>query len=287
MTLAFNPKCYCLAVAECGMDRSDEIADICTTVRALAQVPEPPVKRQTLGILRGDTVNYELQSPRSIGDGDSKAIFSLDDLFAGDQKRLARRYRISLALRLAWGITQLHQTPWIKPSWTWSDFSAITNQRGQFDEGLFITRYFSSMHNVDTLKATDAENAPSFLSIAIGEPVIARLGYALIELASGKRLASLQDSNGPTSKDKDLQDLLTARHLLDTNYIRDEECQAYSDVVHACLYQQVQRDGGLGLRKLRSQDALFESDLTQAIVQPLYDIYRREWGGSSMAVPVC
>jgi hypothetical protein len=138
MTLVFNPKCYCLAVTECEKDRSDEITDICSSIRALAQASDAPSKRQTLGILRADNVDYELQSPRPIGDGDTKAVLSLDDLFTGDQNKLARRHRINLALSLAWGITTLHQTPWIGPSWTWSDFSAVTNrQRGQFDEGLF------------------------------------------------------------------------------------------------------------------------------------------------------
>jgi hypothetical protein len=263
----------------------NEINDICTSLRALSQAPDPLVKRETLGILRAGSVSYELKSPTPIGDGDSRAILSLDDLFTGNQDKLARRHRISLALRLAWGITQLHQTPWISPSWTWSDFSAITNQqRGQIDEGLFITKYFPSMRRSNLSSTANEGTSPSFLSIAIGEPVIARLGYALIELASGKRLASLHDSTDPIIKDQELRDLSTARYLLNCGFVTDEECEAYSDVVHACLYQQVPRDGGFGLRTLRSQDASFERDLTKAIVQPLYNIYRREWESMSVAV---
>jgi hypothetical protein len=149
---------------------------------------------------------------------------------------------------------------------------------------MFITKYFPSQKNLNIPDSPDGEMASSFLKIAIGEPVVARLGYALIELAAGKRLASLHEPSVATSNDKDLQDLLTARHLLDTGFVRDVECEAYSEVVHACLYQQIQRNEGLGLKKLRSQDAWFERDLTRAIVQPLYNIYTREWGSTSAAV---
>ncbi|ETI22748.1 hypothetical protein G647_06824 [Cladophialophora carrionii CBS 160.54] len=285
MTLVYNPKCYCLAVTECGKDRNDEIRDICASIRALGQVSDPPSKQQTLGVLQTDSVNYELKSPRPIGDGDARAVLSLDDLFTGDRSKLARRHRISLALSLAWGVTTLHQTPWIGPSWTWSDFSAIMDrQRGQFDEGLFITKYFPSQQNLNIPETPCAEAPPSLLKIALGEPVVARLGYALIELAKGERFASLHEPSASTSTDKDLQDLLTARHLLETGVVRDEECEAYSAVVQVCLYQQIQREEGLGMKTLRSQDAWFERDLTRAIVQPLYNIYTREWGSPSPAV---
>ena len=293
MTLVFAPKCYCLSVAVCGHDRLDEITDICTSLRALSHAPDPLAKPQTLGVLRASGASFELKAPKAVGEGDSKIVLSLDDLFTGDQDKLARRHRISLALRLAWGVTQLHQTPWLSPSWTWSDFSAMGDrQRGQIDEGLFITKSFpstrhpsfsSAAQNSDTPKGAEP---PSLLSIAIGEPVIARLGYALIELASGKRLASLHQPDQSISQEKELQDLWTARQLLDSGFITDEEGDVYSDVVNACLYQQVQKEGGLGLKKLRSQDAGFERDLTKAIVQPLYNIYRREWESASLAVPV-
>jgi len=264
-------------VTEFGGVHSEEIVDLCSSIRGLAQNAEPS-KRSSLGVLQAnDGVSYELQSPKPNGDVHSRSIVSLDDLFTGDQCKLARRRRISFALRLAWAVTQLHQTPWIRPKWSWGDFSAINNQ-DQIDDPLLITKHFASSSHDSSVSPVASREMPSpLLGIALGEPVLARLGYALIELASGKRLASLHESSGLTSGDKDLQELLTARHLLDTGFVMDEECQSYSDVVHTCLYQQVQREGGNGLKRLKPQDPMFERDLTQTIVQPLYNLYARSW----------
>lgn len=285
-TLVFSPKCYSVSVVECADSSQNVIEDICSSIRAFGQDPDPLAKGQSLGVLRAvEGSGYDLQSPRPVGDVDSRSIVGLDDLFTGDQCRLARRHRISLALRLAWAVIQLHQTPWIRPKWSWNDFSAISNrQQGHVDDSLFITKHFASSRNPNPPRAINGETDSPLLRIALGEPVLARLGYALIELASGKRLASLREATAPASDDKDLQDLLTARHLLDTGAVIDEECQAYSDVVHVCLYQQIQREGGMGLKKLKPQDASFERDLTQAVVQPLYNLYSRSWEAPTVTV---
>ncbi|EXJ74855.1 uncharacterized protein A1O5_01551 [Cladophialophora psammophila CBS 110553] len=286
VTLVFSPKCYSVSVTECEVGSGDEIVDICSSIRSLEQESDILLKRQSLGYLRAtDDVGYELQSPKPIVEGDSRCILSLEDLFSGDHIKLARRHRIHLALQLAWGVTQLLQTPWIDANWTWSDFSAITNrQQGLIDDSLFITKQFQSLGGSDILSAPGGRMAPQSLRILLPEPVLARLGYALIELASGKRLAGLQEPSGPTSPDRDVQDFLTARHLLDTGFVVDQECQAYSNVVHACLYQEVKREGGYGAKKLKSQDPSFERDMTRAIVQPLYHLCSSSWGGPLVAV---
>ncbi|KIY02877.1 uncharacterized protein Z520_01342 [Fonsecaea multimorphosa CBS 102226] len=286
VTLVFSPKCYSVSVIECEGGRGDEITDLCSSFRSLEQESDSLLKRPSLGYLRApDDVSYELRSPKPITEGDSRCILSLEDLFSGDHTKLARRHRLGLALRLACGITQLLQTPWIRANWTWGDFSVMTDrQQGLIDDSLFVTKQFQSFGGPHQPSVPSGKTASQYLGIALPEPILARLGYALIELASGKRLASLQDSNGPTSSDRDLQDLLLARHLLDTGFVVDHECQAYSNVVHACLYQMVKGAGGFGAKKLKSQDPSFERDMTRAIVQPLYNLCSNSWGGPLVAV---
>lgn len=108
-----------------------------------------------------------------------------------------------------------------------------------------------------------------------------RLGFALVELALGKRLSqhrlANEDQNIDEDKhiDEDMLDLLTAKSVVESGLVLDEAGQVYSDVVQACLVHQV-----VGPEKvvgLKSEHKNFQQDLEEFVVGPLRNFYAASW----------
>jgi hypothetical protein len=276
-TQVFTPRAFFVDVVECDSQRKDEIKDLCRSIQDLEQDSQGLVKGEGLGVLRGRTGTlYALQDVRAMGGSDSSSLVSLDEFFTGESCRV-RRHRMSLALQLSWAVIQLHQTPWIPLCWSWSDFSTINLGKDQCSTPIFVTREFFSSQ-VQQHSTRIAERLPSTAAkVALGNPILARLGYALIELAFGRRLSSLEGVDGPSCGDRDLQELWTARHLLEDGQVRNEEGAVYHSVVEACLLQRISRSDGAGIKKLNAREASFEQEVMQAVVSPLLELYRKTW----------
>lgn len=276
-TQVFTPRAFFMDVVECDGQRNDEIRDLCRSIRGLEQDSQGLVKSENLGVLRGKTGTlYALQDVRAMGGSDSTSLVSLDEFFTGESCRV-RRHRMSLALQLSWAVIQLQQTPWIPPCWSWSDFSTIDAGKDQCGQPIFVTREFYSSQ-VQQHSSRIVERLPSTASkIAVGNPILVRLGYALIELAFGRRLSSLEGADGPSCSDRDLQELLTARHLLEEGQVLNEEGEVYHSVVETCLFQRIPRSDRPGVKKLNASEASFEQEVMQAVVSPLLELYRKTW----------
>ena len=255
-----------ISICECDDARLAEqqgsIQDLCVLIKTLdASVL---VANARLGVLQLEGKQYELHAPIC---NQSAAIahnmVCLDDLLTDQRFLLSRKERMSLALRLSFAILQFYSTPWIEACWTWRDF--CVNQHN--DSQLFISRkFYSTRSRALIMDSSRSSLTPGFWDI-VGEPILTRLGFALIELALGKRLAELRPEHRDNIMDPDALDFRTARKLVDGGDIMREEGQRYEEVVKACLNHQIV-----------SSQPTFQEDVERCIIAPLHAIWTSSWG---------
>jgi hypothetical protein len=202
------------------------------------------------------------------------SFVSLDDYLSPTYKReVTRKKRMGLALSLSLAILQLYTTPWISMWWTWKDFCVLDGDRPQ----IFIMKKFYSIHSPLEIGArTKHPVSTSAFWYLIGEPVLTRLGFALVELALGQKLSELRQEETPKCEDEDMMDLLTARQLVNEGRVLDEAGQCYNDAVKACLTHQVFIDGRM--RSLNSKNVDFQLNVEKFVVSPIQDFYQASWG---------
>jgi hypothetical protein len=247
-----------------------------------------------MGVLRSKRGRkaYKLQtlpSPESLS---SRDIVSLEDLFASNQARLKRKDRMGLALRLSHAVLRFYSTPWITDSWSWRDFSMTRPENSQDDCQLFVSHDFYSITQPgeetgslvvksETKKGSHSIAMPDLFAACTSEPILTRLGFALTELAMGKRLAELRTEPEQQIQGTEVQDYMTARRILDSGFIGDEESEQYEDVVKVCLKPGHQfRSKMLGVRCLDSRELSFQEDAEQVIIAPLQEAWTKAWGSS-------
>jgi hypothetical protein len=108
-----------------------------------------------------------------------------------------------------------------------------------------------------------------------GEPVLTRLGFALVELALGKRLSQLRPVNEDQNIDEDMLDLLTAKSVVKSGLVLHEAGQVYNDAVQACLdHQVVVSEKVMGLK---SEHKNFQQDLEEFVIGPLRNFHAASW----------
>lgn len=231
-----------------------------------------------MGVLRSRKKRkYELQSATTLDEQASQSIVSLEDLLASTQYKLARRLRVALAMRLSYAVLQFHSTPWITGKWSWNDFSITKTEDQRQDEGnLFVTHQFYSSLNRPPTSTSKANPMAGILSTVIGEPVLTRLGFALIEIALGKRLSELRIEQDNELGDPDMRDFATACRILDSGQIQEEESCLYEDVVEVCLRHRFR--SAFGVRCLDSSEPSFRKDAEQVIIEPLHSLWAQTWG---------
>lgn len=145
----------------------------------------------------------------------------------------------------------------------------------QNDLELFVTSKFYSACSGST--SSDISPISEFWVIR-GEPILTRLGYALIELALGKRLAQLRKEDQYSSKDPDIVDYLTAKGLVESGCIMGAEGRVYENVVKACLYHQFLSTSDL--KVIDSSLISFHEDVERSIIGPLHKMWITAWGDS-------
>lgn len=258
-------KSRAVSIRESVDDQNDPIPDLCNFVKAFRWTPGPA--ENELGVLQSEKKKYKLQSPGTSG-LETRDTVSLDELTSSDKSCLPRGDRISLAVRLTYAIIQYYSTGWIDSEWTWKDFSIAGNDYKYSDlSQLFVAQKFYSASG----KASKPASWVGWESI--GEPKLTRLGFALIELALGKRLSELRDATIDPNMDPDAQDYFTALRLLNTGRIVREESEGYENVVRACLEHQF-RDPHYTMKYLDSRNSTFHKDVEQCILKPLHCMWK-------------
>lgn len=260
-----------VSISEYNNDSSDEehrpIEDLCYMLKTLDVDKEDTTTR--LGILGLSEKQYELRSPVF-----SQGLANCQDMVCLDHHltdaMLSRKERMDLALGLSYALLQFYSTPWIGSHWTWRDFY-IDKQN---DSQLFVTREFYSRSRSST-QDNGGSLGSNFLAI-FGEPILIKLGFALVELAIGRRLAELHPDDQPKNMDPDTLDFLAAKKLVASGRIMREEGRAYEGVVKACLFHQFICSSQL--TSIDSTRSTFQADVEQCIIEPLHTMWTTSWG---------
>lgn len=255
----------------CGGRNLAPIADLCQWIKTLRST-SPPNSPVTVcqGLLGTDDKTYMVRAPRANADSlNTSTVMSMDDCLGScDDYGITRPARLGLALDLAMAIVQFHQTSWIERAWTWRNFSMI---KGETYDLVITRRFWSSVSSTRSIAP-----APSkFWSyLCDKDPMLVRLGFALIELAMGKTLSDLRlsldgqkDTVAENEAMKDMEDYHTALYLIRKNIIKNKVGGMYQQAVLACLECKVLVDGGM--KPLMSGSNGFEDDFENFIVEPL------------------
>jgi len=196
---------------------------------------------------------------------------------------LSTRGRRELALRLTAALVRFRRTPWMDGPWTWNN---IWVSMGQDDDDhnivkfsiLFIPREFYSTAITDSsslLTAVEPDPLSNVHELIDNQPILTKLGFALIELAIGKTMEKMQAEYGfdKLPLDNDMVNLMVAKKLLRANRIREEAGQQYEDVVRVCITHEYIDQGGNPVSLMLEHDS-FPSSANDAIISPLYGVYR-------------
>jgi hypothetical protein len=268
-----------ISIYECLDEQCAAIDDLCKCVRTLSNRIDvgSTMTEEELGILYSDQKRYKLHAPRSqtTQSDTSPTVVSLHDFLSDQSAR--KRERMRLALELSYVILQYYSTGWINTSWTWRDFS-VTRTEGQdpAQSQLFVTtKFYSVLKSSNAVHPTSSAFASEMWTL-IGEPILTRLGFALIELAMGERLSRLRDNNmDHDSIDPDTLDYFTARNILETGKLVDEQGSAYEAVVRACLDHQFYCQ--TTYKRLDSRQSSFYQDVEECVIAPLYSMWIEMW----------
>lgn len=139
---------------------------------------------------------------------------------------------------------------------------------------IFVTKNFYSTRNA--LSYDVQEEVPSLFWQIVGEQILTRLGFALVELAMGKRLSDMREVGMDPNGDHDMLDMATAKRLVDSGAVREAAGIRYHESVEACLTHQAISAGGI--KKLDSKKAGFQLDLEESVVARIRDFYMNTFG---------
>ena len=268
-----------VAIMECDCDQGSEqprpILDLCIFTRKLDSGDS--LSGQHVGFLKLKEKQYQLQPRTTVQGTPSENVECLDHLLTDQHFLMSRKERICLALSLSHAILSLYSTPWIEACWTWKDFCIDRENEGQ----IFATRKFYSNYN-GSLSSGGRESPPSDFWANHQEPILTRLGFALIELALGERLVDLRSDCKYPSSDPDRLDFLTAQAQVDSGRIMREESWRYENVVKVCLGHHFIRssDRSSELVILDSRRSSFRENAEQSIIAPLHMIVIDSWGNA-------
>jgi len=207
----------------------------------------------------------------------NRVFVSLGDLM-GRHNVLDHRKRMELAFRLSSAVLQLSSTPWADGLWTLDDwFVAADSEREDEALSLFVHR---KLHSPQDSTKTSLKD-PAWQIIA-REPVLARLGIHLTELALGRSILEIRREEPSLLRDDDskifnpeLLSLLTVRRLLTLRVITQRVSANFQDVVSACINQQYRDRRQAGIKELDTRDPAFPERASTAILAPLYQEVRK------------
>jgi len=237
-----------------------------------------PAPQELMDIV-GNNKTYRLRVKKMDDTGLGNFRYFADLMQPGN--RMSTRDRMELAFRLSSAILQLCKTPWIDDSWAWNDVcvSQVEENEGLIKFSIiFIPQEFYSVHHsADNASAVNDNN--NMWSILQEEPVLTKLGFALIELALCQTLEEMKEETISylglgDHCDNDTVNLLTARRLLKSGKIRHEAMKAYEDAVRACITQQYLHQDGTHKALLLTDDS-FLDNVREAIISPLFHVWKK------------
>ncbi|KAK1449004.1 hypothetical protein CMEL01_08319 [Colletotrichum melonis] len=258
-------------------DNGRQIDDMCDLVKSLDKnVANTRRSYQTVGTLgHGDRHFAARHIEPAMTDNH---VISLDEkLPESEDWLLSRQKRVDIAQRLALAIVQFWSTSWIDRWWTWRDFSVKDDNSREVQ--LFVTR---------TIFAPTSEGSstgkPARIWRFLREPLLVRLGFALIELALGMRLSRWRElhkygstiGEGLGGDSQDERDYDTALTILGRKILQEDISVAYQAVVEACLMCEVIRE--TGAISLTTAANSFSEDVDREILQPLSEYFETNWG---------
>jgi hypothetical protein len=262
-----------------GTENISRIKDLCFLVKSLDDHQTPSTQTSCLGILGVKEKEYTVKITSVGVDAatNHRNVVCIDDYLVPYEKwTLTKQKRMGLALGLSLTVLQFYSTPWIDDWWTWKDFCMLKDDNKQvFVTGKFYSTQIPSSPTATTAKKLTHPAAASLFWDCFGEPILTRLGFALIELALGKRLSELRPADANPDADQDMLDTFTAKSLLEGGSIFRAAGQLYHDAVQACLSHQVTL--GSGPRSLDSKHPDFQQDLERFVVGPIRDYHMATW----------
>ena len=272
-----NSRTHSADVVETSRPDAPQIVDLCTSLRSLGLDKGGSTDDKSLGILPlADSKSYELILTSQLTPANS-SMLSLEDLFTSAPNRLARGFRIELAVQMATAILQLCMTPWLPTAWSWKEFS-MTGFPGDdlTPSALYIAHQFQTQSKADSQRQKMDPRKQISMAVTPGEPVLTRLGFALVELAFGQRLSAMAGSaSNAQAFDPYYQDLAIAGALVQSGQLLHEEGRRYHEAVMNCLKQEIRMDGH-GWKTLRLHDPSFHTDAADSILRPLVDLWMAE-----------
>ncbi|KAK3374505.1 hypothetical protein B0T24DRAFT_626750 [Lasiosphaeria ovina] len=281
-------------IPENGIDASS-IRNLCALVK---QATAESDVRQVLLETASDSQMYRMKVTKLDPSGSNQKQQPTIRYFAElrePSNGFSTRDRLGLALRLSLAIGQLCSTPWISESWSWNDV-CVTQAAGtavehrnsnrastaagaaavKFPVMFILQDMYSSSYDTDN-ESTAATLAavPAMSEVLDDEPVLTKLGLALIELAMGRSIEEMKREYGPDgSVEEHLANIYTAKKLLLDGKIRSEATREYENVVKVCIGRRFfDKDGNV--RGLLSEDKLFLSCFRDAILEPLLEVWKR------------
>lgn len=183
------------------------------------------------------------------------------------------------ALKLSYSIILLSSTPWVQSNWTWDNILAIREGENSPSPGEIHVAIVQKLQQPDEDISQAFRWAKANSHKLRPEAVIERLGFALIDLAFGKKLdASAHDRN-----DDDTIYAMATR-LCDTGQIATRAGQIYEDVVKACLTHSYR--SGSEIKTISPSRPDFQVAAYEAILSPLHDLaFPGERGEMSQPAP--
>ncbi|KAK0732234.1 hypothetical protein B0H67DRAFT_640528 [Lasiosphaeris hirsuta] len=230
-----------------------QIRDICSFVRNASAVAKGEI---LIGTPDG-AMTYRMRTIEASGT-DVRGVQNFAQIIQAGE--LSTKEKLELALRLSLAVDRLYGTPWIDGSWTWNDVIYAK------PPAVFILReVHSATYEADRASLAVGKPQPSSID---GEPVLTKLGLALIELALGKPIQKTKQYNSD-ELGQDFANIIAAKTLLTNGTIRGEWGAAYERVVNVCI-RRIYIDPEGNARGPLSNHESFIPGFRDAIITPLF-----------------
>ncbi|KAK0726355.1 hypothetical protein B0T21DRAFT_371424 [Apiosordaria backusii] len=258
------------------------IRDLCSLVEEVAS--EGAVRKVRIG---AENNRMYMKAARIDANGKKNPIMTFADL-RQPGNGLTPKDRWELALRLCLAIVQLCETPWVNESWTWdvcvSQVSPDDNDRSDdrsYENSIKFPVIFREVYSVgyqaDSASIQTAVAPMQFAELLHDdEPVLTKLGLALIELAMGKTMEDIRKESAPAdwTASQILADRCMAINLLQTGKIRREASVAYANAVHVCINRKFTDIYG-NPSQLVSKHSTFLERFKETVLMPLFEVWKR------------
>ncbi|KAH8678134.1 hypothetical protein BX600DRAFT_431430 [Xylariales sp. PMI_506] len=254
------------------------IQNMCAMVREVTRASDVD-----LGILKGRR-SYKL----AVVQQSDTDFLRLYDLVGDGNSSLSLMKRSRIAYQLCSLVLQLWKTPWIGDTWTWTKLCALrvaVKGNDNYPEMDTLQENFRVFVEKDFYSANSGlvqANESSVLRLLVGSVTLVNLGLALVILALGKSMKAMREEMPDHFRkvrddildlsDSNIQDYVTARHLLRTGLIKEAVGSHYEAAIKACFGEYYEDSQGQArfLDTYEVEDGRFFENAEERIMRPLY-----------------